>query len=963
MDYRKKYYKYKIKYLNLKGGSKCSDFLKKINNDILNRNDLNNSDKLKSIHALTVFINKKKEDDPECYKAVLLIEELIHDDQIDYNNKIQTIEKISAGVNLLSINLTGIRRISPPKPLLKQSTKQPTKEPTQQPLKEPTKQPIREPTKEPTQQPLKEPTQQPTKEPTKEPIQQPLKEPTKQPIREPTQQPLKEPIKELTKQPPKESTKQPIKEPTKPPIKEPTKQPPLKEPTQQPTIGRIKKTVIEQSELVKTSRIQEIQNKYKLPNFEVKCFTTGYKQHTGECWHDAILMFFSSQDEIKEIIQRKLEFLTVEEIIELAILKGRDNLLPIGYKDKYLDNTDIDHILKKYLIEMKERFKYYYNHYNNNSKKALLNVQNLDLSNEQSKRIALDSAQCGIYLSGLDVHNMFTVELLMIILSCILLDEKELILKLVKTSEVKLSDLNNLIACLTNFDTSDPKVGHVTLLYNCNGVSYHFDDNRPTPTEFDFKKTFYNRIINKKDISFNVTRYNDRTNNKSDFIIYDDLFIPYKPYPTLQEIKDNDIYKLILKRLLLVKFTDGSANDSNYKINRYLEIECQLNKFGDEDANPINSPKIFHIFEYYLKNGADPNTIYSNYPFLYWAYVKNFYDVFEELLKNKADPNITIHDDPIIFSPTNYKNGEKYVELLIKYGANINLVNCDKETPLHIAISYNKSPIIKLLLANKADLTIKNNKGETQLDIAFKYNQIDNMIELIKIGANPNIQNDNGKTPLHLAINANRIDFLNVLLENRANPNVQNNNKETPLHLATSYNKLDIVKLLLVNKADLTIKNDKGETPLNIAFGYNQIDNMIELIKNGADPNIYNDKKETPLHLAIYNNRIDLLKILLENKANPNVPNNNKEIPLHCAVMYDRLEFVKILLEYNADPNITNKDQETSLHLGIKYKISNKVELITTLIRYQANPKLKDINGKTAYDLANIYDRSLRKLL
>jgi hypothetical protein len=30
--------------------------------------------------------------------------------------------------------------------------------------------------------------------------------------------------------------------------------------------------------------------------------------------------------------QRKLEFLTVEEIIELEILKGRDNLLPIGYK-------------------------------------------------------------------------------------------------------------------------------------------------------------------------------------------------------------------------------------------------------------------------------------------------------------------------------------------------------------------------------------------------------------------------------------------------------------------------------------------------------------------------------------------------------------------------------------------------------------------------------------------------------
>ena len=961
MDYRKKYYKYKIKYLSLKGGGKCSDFLKKINNDILNRNDLNNSDKLKSIHALTVFINKKKEDDPECYKAVLLIEELLHDIQIDDNNKIQTIERISAGVNLSSINLTSIRRISPPKSL-KQPTNQSTKQPTQQPTKESTQQPL----KEQTQQPIKEPTKEPTQQPIKEPTQLPLKEPTKQQPKQPTQLPPKEPIKELTKQPPKESTKQPPKEPTKQSTKQPPKEPTKQstkqpEPTKQSTIGRIKQTVIEQSELVKTSRIQEIHNKYKLPNFEVRCFTTGYKQHTGECWHDAILMFFSSQDEIKETIQRKLQFLTVEEIVELAILKGRDNLLPIGYKDKYLDNTDVDHILKKYLIEMKERFKYYYNYYN--SKKPPLNVQNLNLFNEQSKRIALNSAQCGMYLSGLDVHNMFTVELLMIILSCILLDEKELTLKLVNTSEVKLSDLNNLIACLTNLDTDDPKVGHVTLLYDCNGISYHFDDNRPTPTEFDFKKIFYNRIINKKDISFNITRYNDKKNNNSDFIIYDDLFIPYKPYPTLQEIKDNDIYKLILKRLLLVKFTDGSANDSNYKINRYLEIECQLNKFGDEDANPINSPKIFHIFEYYLKKGANPNTIYSKYPFLYWAYVRDFYDVFEELLKNKADPNITIRDTPIIFFPTNFKNGEKYVELLIKYGANINLVNCDKDTPLHIAISFNKLNIIKLLLVNKADLTIKNNKGETPLDIAFIYNQIDNMIELIRNGANPNIQNDHGKTPLHLAINNNRIDFLKVLLENRANPDVQNNKKETPLHIATSYNKLDIIKLLLANKANPNLQNNKGETPLDIAFKYYQIDNMIELIKNGANPNIQNDNKETPLHLAIYNNRIDFLKVLLENKANPNVQNDKKEMPLHCAIMYDKYEFVKTLLEYNADPNITNKDQETALHLGIKYKSSNKVDLVTNLIKYRADPKLKDINGKTAYDLANMYDRSLRKLL
>jgi hypothetical protein len=193
MDYRKKYYKYKEKYINLRGGGRCSDFLKRINDTILNRNDIDNTNKLRQIHSLMILITRIKEDDPECNKAVLLIEELIHDIQIDDNNKIQTIQKISSGVNLSSINLKSLKKVESPK--------SPTKQPIV-PIKSPTKQavvpevnvPVKSPTKQAVVPELnvsgKSPTNQAVvpelnvsgKSPTKQAVVPGVKSPTKQPV-------------------------------------------------------------------------------------------------------------------------------------------------------------------------------------------------------------------------------------------------------------------------------------------------------------------------------------------------------------------------------------------------------------------------------------------------------------------------------------------------------------------------------------------------------------------------------------------------------------------------------------------------------------------------------------------------------------------------------------------------------------------------------------------------------------
>lgn len=55
---------------------------------------------------------------------------------------------------------------------------------------------------------------------------------------------------------------------------------------------------------------------------------------------------------------------------------------------------------------------------------------------------------------------------------------------------------------------------------------------------------------------------------------------------------------------------------------------------------------------------------------------------------------------------------------LISLGANVNIVDYQKRTPLYIAASYNNVEIVKILLENGADLFITDQSGYSPLDIA-----------------------------------------------------------------------------------------------------------------------------------------------------------------------------------------------------------------------------------------------------
>lgn len=83
-----------------------------------------------------------------------------------------------------------------------------------------------------------------------------------------------------------------------------------------------------------------------------------FRQHTGECWNDAIQMLLCFSDEIKASVQSKLFNLTPDEIIDFSYLENREKYLMNTYRKSdtgYLLSNKFEKRLKKYLSFLQKR--------------------------------------------------------------------------------------------------------------------------------------------------------------------------------------------------------------------------------------------------------------------------------------------------------------------------------------------------------------------------------------------------------------------------------------------------------------------------------------------------------------------------------------------------------------------------------------------------------------------------------
>lgn len=101
-------------------------------------------------------------------------------------------------------------------------------------------------------------------------------------------------------------------------------------------------------------------------------------------------------------------------------------------------------------------------------------------------------------------------------------------------------------------------------------------------------------------------------------------------------------------------------------------------------------------------------------------------------------------------TPLHWSCSRQVIETLIQKNCNINALNFDERTALHIMVMRNRLECVVALLSNNADPNIRDYEGNTPLHLAIKNGNASIIQSLIVFEADIDILNNNGATPRHL---------------------------------------------------------------------------------------------------------------------------------------------------------------------------------------------------------------------
>jgi uncharacterized protein len=307
------------------------------------------------------------------------------------------------------------------------------------------------------------------------------------------------------------------------------------------------------------------------------------------------------------------------------------------------------------------------------------------------------------------------------------------------------------------------------------------------------------------------------------------------------------------------------------------------------------------------------------------------------LLSGRPDVNVRSEDGSTALLWTAHWNDLQTAELLVRAGADANLANDFRMTPLSQACTNGSSGFVDLLLKAGADPNTPIGTGETPLMTCARTGSADAVRMLLVNGANVNAKEPNqNQTALMWAAAQQHAKVAKVLIEANADLQAHTKSGFTALHFAARVGDMESTRALLGAGVDVNIKsqpdpetgrgqgargagagrgaaagragaprgagagggsrgdtNFGGSTPLLVATVRGQVPLALFLLDRGADPNVL-DAGFTPLHWAAGTWENGL--------ANPvyGFVDPVGGIPDREA----KLQLVKALLAHGADPNL-----------------------------------------------------------
>ena len=217
------------------------------------------------------------------------------------------------------------------------------------------------------------------------------------------------------------------------------------------------------------------------------------------------------------------------------------------------------------------------------------------------------------------------------------------------------------------------------------------------------------------------------------------------------------------------------------------------------------------------------------------AIEKGDLDAVKELVEGGASPDTWIDYGANRWSPlmkAAWEGELPIAEYLVEKGANVNVSNQDKETPLHLGVGREQVELVRFLVAKGAKVNAADIRQFTPLHKAAAAGNVEIAKILIaaKADRNPEMY---GLTPLMFAVSSRKPDAVLGLLDAGLDVNYASrsgNVGQTALYSAIQAGDANMVKVLLSRKANPNAKLKSGETLLQLAHKGDQ-DDVIALLK------------------------------------------------------------------------------------------------------------------------------------
>lgn len=281
---------------------------------------------------------------------------------------------------------------------------------------------------------------------------------------------------------------------------------------------------------------------------------------------------------------------------------------------------------------------------------------------------------------------------------------------------------------------------------------------------------------------------------------------------------------IIIFSLLIFIILFLTINVTKYSSTKKL-IKAIDNK-DYETIESISKKRNFNINRrpYFIKFFATA-TEQWNLPPLHYACVRDDLKAVEILIKYGADVNLTIDDySPILYCVrgSDASNYDKIIDVLINNGANVSYK------------TKNNLSVLDFLLSGGSDYN--ETYVNSQFEVFKKIIEIDNTLAYKELLRKESIGSSNY---LHRAAYFNNDKIVDYLI-NKLNFNVDeiNLNNETSLMIAAKENNIETVKCLLNNNVNVTLKNNDQKTALDLARDNGNFE-IVELLEN---TNISNSK-------------------------------------------------------------------------------------------------------------------------